>query len=609
MMHQPKLMVIGLDSVSLTLLERFRDSCPNIQAFLRRGASGRALPCFPVYTPTNWAALSTGADSSTTGAEGWYNETAGTRLSTFDRRAILCDTIFDAAARARLRTLAISYPTGYPVAGRLNYVLAPLDRGLVSNCLARGRVLDVSFDSRGRFSFTLVEEQPVGSGAARAKAVGATEDGANSAGRQRRTTAGPRQAWLFQVRKDRYKFGRSADPDRAELNLRSERWSPPIRVRLDVPGRPGRCNVRVMVFDGGRRVAISEAYDVGMLGAPAAFARAIYDRLGPPTEHSVFFGQFWQMFRAGRPDPVITRLMHQDMAAQADWIARAAVLAQQLAPFDVFYLHHHYPDSVLHHGLAAAEGSTAFTPAQRALARKAIAECLRICDRLVARLLKLAGPRTTVLLVSDHGTAANRYGVNLNARLIECGLAVRAANGKVDASKSCVCKSRRVDTWLTVKARPQSRRYQQLQDRVIDALLDWKALALRRKDAHLLGYHGQDCGDVVFHYNSGFAWSACPPDRTTIPDRTDSNHGPQMPVTFSKLSDNLAFFGLRGPGIRRSLRWDAGTRGHVRLVDLLPTACSASGVPIPRNCTGAVRWELLGEAPGNLSGRGARSFA
>jgi predicted AlkP superfamily phosphohydrolase/phosphomutase len=76
-MHQPRLMVIGLDSVSLTLLDRFKNSCPNIQAFLRRGASGRALPCFPVYTPTNWAALSTGADSSTTGAEGWYNEEAG----------------------------------------------------------------------------------------------------------------------------------------------------------------------------------------------------------------------------------------------------------------------------------------------------------------------------------------------------------------------------------------------------------------------------------------------------------------------------------------------------------------------------------------------------
>jgi hypothetical protein len=102
-----------------------------------------------------------------------------------------------------------------------------------------------------------------------------------------------------------------------------------------------------MVFDGGRRLAICEAYDVGMLGAPAGFAEAIYERLGPPTEHSVFFGQFWQMFRAGRHDPVITRLMHQDMAAQAEWVARAAALAGELAPFDVFYLHHHYPDGLL----------------------------------------------------------------------------------------------------------------------------------------------------------------------------------------------------------------------------------------------------------------------
>lgn len=106
MMRKPKLMVIGLDSVSLTLLDAFADHCPAIRRLMRTGACGHAIPEFPVYTPTNWAALCTGASSSTTGAEGWHNTAAGRRLGTFDRRAITCETIFDSAARAGMRTLA-----------------------------------------------------------------------------------------------------------------------------------------------------------------------------------------------------------------------------------------------------------------------------------------------------------------------------------------------------------------------------------------------------------------------------------------------------------------------------------------------------------------------
>ena len=36
-------------------------------------------------------------------------------------------------------------------------VLAPLDRGLVSNCLAPGKVVDVKFDRSGALPFTLLE--------------------------------------------------------------------------------------------------------------------------------------------------------------------------------------------------------------------------------------------------------------------------------------------------------------------------------------------------------------------------------------------------------------------------------------------------------------------
>jgi hypothetical protein len=212
---------------------------------------------------------------------------------------------------------------------------------------------------------------------------------------------------------------------------------------------------------------------------------------------------------------------------------------------------------------------------------------------MIAGLLKLAGPQTTVLLVSDHGDVPNRYSASLPNRLLETGLTVRDKDGRVDRQKSLAWPSPRVGTWVEVNAAPGGARHEALQAAVIDALLDWKAetgervvaLALRRKDSHLLGYHGADCADVTCQYNSGFFWGPCPPTMSVVPCTGGANHGPQMPVTFSKISDNMAFFVLTGPGVKKAIQWDAEAHGPIRLVDLLPTACHISGAPTPRTVT------------------------
>ena len=596
-MKYPKLMVIGLDSVSLTLLDSFKAACPNIRRVMARGVAGRALPCFPIYTPTNWAALSTGADPGVTHAAGWSNNTAGRPLSTFDRRAIPCDTIFDAAAREGLTTLAVAYPSAYPTGSPRNMVLTPLDSGLASNCLAPGKIVETGFDRSGAFAFDLLDKPAALSSAAMAKAVGATEDGAAPGGPKRRASASAVRAFVFKAGRAKWKLGFSPEAGAARIELKHETWSQPIRVDVAAPGRPGRCDVRVMIFDGGRRLAVSEAYDVGALGEPAALARDVYRRFGPPTEHSVFYSRMSRTFHSGPHDATITRLAHKDLEAQADWIVRAAGHVQKARPFDVFYIHHHYPDSVLHTYLAAANGSSAYSPRQRAAARSVIRNCLRICDGLIGGLLKLAGPSTTVLLVSDHGNVPNRYMTNVQKRLVETGLTVLNKDGSVSRSRSPAWPGA-VWTWIDVNAREGAGKYEQIQRKVIDALLDWKApdgerviaLALKRKDSHLLGYYGRHCGDVTFHYNSGFSWFG---GQTLAAVRAGANHGPQMPVTFARISDNMAFFVAAGPAFRRGLRWNGQADGYIRLTDLLPTVCHAAALPAPSDVTGSIRYRLL----------------
>ena len=490
-MPAPRLMVIGLDSVSLTLLNHFAAACPAIHRLLERGVSGRAIPCFPVYTPTNWAALATGAGPAVTATAGWHNERFGEHLSTFDRRAIPCDTIFDTASRLGRHSLAIAYPGAHPPASPRVQTLAPLDRGLASNCLVPGKILAITWAGKEAFAFPLLRAPGATSGAAAAKAVGATEDGGTLAGSER-------QAAVQDVGATLRRAGRgwtlAVDGRRgAPLALAADTWSAPLALRVQVPGRPGRGVLRVMVFDRGRRLAVSELYDVGALGTPSRLARQVLAQLGPPTEHSVFYTQTIADFNHQRRDAAMTARARADLEAQADWIVAAATLAHKLQPFDVFYHHFHYPDNALHTYLQPLSGSPAFAPAQHKAARAAMRLCLGVCDRLVGGLLRLAGPETTVLLVSDHGNVPNRYKCNLQRRLMDTGLLALMPDGSIDWGET-IAYPGRVGTWINLITASGSA-YEAAQARVVDALLDWKtpagervvALALRRKDAHLLG--------------------------------------------------------------------------------------------------------------------------
>ena len=566
-MKKPSLMVIGLDSVSLTLLDAFAKHCPNIRKLMRQGTTGRAVPCFPVYTPTNWAALSTGADPGATAAAAWHNERAGQRLSTFDRRAIMCETIFDSAARDGLTTLALFYPTAWPAGSRNNMVLAPLDKGLVSNCVVPGRIVDVKLDAGGQFRFDLLLPPEAMSGASLAKAVGATEDGASLSGKGRRTVVNKATQMVISHSGGKWTFSGAG---LSGVALVPGKWSEPLTATAESSGRRARCMVRIMLMAGGRRVAISEAYDVGRLLAPAELAKEALSRLGPPIEHSVFFARMNQDFAAGRLDKEIETLTHADMDAQADWIADAAELAMKRRPFDVFYLHHHYPDSVLHHYLCAAEGLSPFSKAQQAFARRTLARCLETCDALVGRLAAMAGPKTTVLLVSDHGTVSNRYSVNIKNRLVDSGLTKLAKDGSVNI-KASLAYVGNVQTWVHVNAAPGSRRYEELQEKVIDSLLDWRspegkrvvALALRRKDSHLLGYFGPESGDVTFHYNAGFSWFGKGP-RSVYPDTSGANHGPRYAIDRDGPFGQYVHVRAEGPGVpaRRAGGRQRAAGGH-----------------------------------------------
>ena len=585
-----KIMLIGLDAVSLTLINQYAESCPTIRKLMKNGVSGRALSELPVYTPTNWAVLCTGAGASKSRQEGWHNDVSGRRLHAFDSRSYACETIFDVCEKNSLSSLAISYPGSYPAKGDRNMVIAPLFRGLKSNCLVPGTIIPVDLIG-GKMDFVL----PVHNNALDPSVSDGIE---NEAGAEKNLIVERINASLS-LAETGGKLIVRRDGREDKYALRFNEWSGAIPIRIIGDDYSRECSICVNLFDGGKRVAISEVYDLTHAAWPPALADEILNKLGPPVENMTFFNEMIRLFNADEEDRVIFEMARREIFDQAEWISASATIATKINPADVFYIHYHLVDTMLHQCLQAADGSPAFSKRQRNTALEIFKLGVEACDLLVEKLLKLANEETYFLIVSDHGHVPNRYGVSVKNRLIERGITVLDGLGGIDKIKSVAWVSPDVNTWINVNAERGSDEYVSIQDEVIDALLDWKTkdgkrivvVALKRKDSHLLGYHGPHCGDVAFHFNSGFAWTAKGGD-IICDDYTQSNHGPQMPATFSKISDNLAFFTLAGPGVKKDFKWDEEERGYVRLIDFVPTLCKFAGIPAPAGSTGGARLEF-----------------
>jgi len=378
--------------------------------------------------------------------------------------------------------------------------------------------------------------------------------------------------------------------------LKVGEWSPTIEASVESGGGPVTCGLRVRVREGGRTLEISELIAKEDIAAPGWLADEVWGRMGVPVEHPPSYYEILGHFHNETDLGDAPARAMDDLRGHADWVVGAVRTAMEAKGVGLLYMHYHLPDSMLHHCLAAAEGSAGYTPHQREVAVEALKVGVMAADCLVGGLLSLAATDAHTLLVSDHGCVPNRFGFNLANRLRDAGLCSLDGSGAVDRPASKAWPSDFVPSWVDVAAEEGTPEYERLQAEVIDAMLDWKApsgervvaVALRKKDSHLLGFGGPDCAAVTMHYNTGFAWSAEGAEALEE-DLLGANHGCQMPASFAGLSDNLAFFSLAGPKVRAGLRWDDRGLGYVHITDMVPTLCELAGFKASLDSTGCVR--------------------
>ncbi len=234
-------------------------------------------------------------------------------------------------------------------------------------------------------------------------------------------------------------------------------------------------------------------------------------------------------------------------------------------------------------------------------------------DNYIGKFLHLLDKDWTIFLVSDHAQVASEYeplmigdATGVNFRFMEeLGLhAVKKdENGnelyETDWTKTYAVAQRANQIYLNIKGRND---HVMPDGTVIEGLIDpedqyeWEeeimtrlysykhpesgkrviALALRNKDAVLLGQGGPECGDIIYWNAEGYNY----------------DHGDSLATTLGHRGTSVSpIFVAAGKGLKKNFKTDR----IIRQVDLIPTMATLAGVRMPRQCEGAPVYQIFEE--------------
>ena len=318
------------------------------------------------------------------------------------------------------------------------------------------------------------------------------------------------------------------------------------------------------------------------------------------------------------------------------WLGDAATQLITKYPWDLFYMHIHTIDWVYHSILTEMDENTCASKESHSKAWDFHLKMLQSQDRLLARIVEAAGEDTLFVLVSDHGAVADGPTFNPYIPLIKDGLCMMEGQGadgdlkaledsteqvhtffkqnigdrvgreilematlnlfKPDITRSKAFPQRTVYIYINLKGRDpggivEQADYEKVQQQIIDALYAYVdpvtgkrpvALALSKKDARILGLHGEAVGDVVYAIYPEFG----------------GQHGPQLQTAEWGIGKLRALLAFSGPGIKKGYNLDR-TSG---LTDVVPTICHMMSWPVPEQTEGNILFQVF-ENPNLASDR------
>ncbi len=286
-----------------------------------------------------------------------------------------------------------------------------------------------------------------------------------------------------------------------------------------------------------------------------------------------------------------------------DWQADCLTYLMSAEKYDVIFSHLHNVDSMGHQFWHYAHYQEEW--GNNALAYQKFMEDVYIqTDRYIGRFLPYLDQGWTIVITSDHGLITQEHlGVilgepgGLNVPVMEeLGYTVmqKDADGNsthdVDWSKTRAVAIRGDHIYLNLKGRNpdgivEPAEQYDLETQIISDLYNYRdpktgkrvvALAMRNKDAVILGMNGPECGDIVYFSEEGF----------------NKIHADSLSTQQGCADTSVSpIFMAAGPGIKAGYKTDR----VIRQVDVAPTLAVLGGVRLPAQNEGSIVHQILTE--------------
>ena len=349
--------------------------------------------------------------------------------------------------------------------------------------------------------------------------------------------------------------------------------------------------------DGSRvRMWVSSALDYtnSTFWHPQSLLQTIRDNVGcPPPTTSI----------GSQEKELISDVMLRCWDHVADWQADSLIYMLDHENVDIVFSHYHAVDLEAHRFMRFLyDKGDNIVPTS--VIEKYLEDIYVQTDNYLGKFLRYLDEGATVLIFSDHAQVCptnNPHGIGditgVNVELMEkLGYTVLKTdeNGnklkEIDWTKTKAIAWGEQHIYLNLKSRypygivEDEDRYE-LEEQIMTDLYGYKhpvtgkriiAVALRNRDAVLLGQGGPEAGDIIFWMAEGYNYDHADCISTTLGE-SDTSISP--------------IFIAAGPGIKEGFTTDR----MIRQVDFAPTVAVLGGVRYPAQCEGAPAYQILTE--------------
>lgn len=358
------------------------------------------------------------------------------------------------------------------------------------------------------------------------------------------------------------------------------------------------CNMRLMDLeeDGSKfKLYVSPTMDISMdaFWSPKNLYKMIVENVGYPTPTSMIYG---------KDIHIKEKTMLASWSASADWQAASLNYLMENEGYEMVFSHFHNVDLEGHTYLTfIPDGTEKITTEEYLEFSKKI---YQQTDEYIGKFMHFLDEGWTIIIVSDHALVSPKHGARflgdstgVNIRIMqELGLCdvKRDENGnelrEMDWSKTKAVACRGNHIYINLKGKyphgivePEDQF--EVEEEVMTKLYGYKdkvtghrivSLALRNRDAVILGLAGPEAGDIVYFMAEGYNYE----------------HGDTLSTALGEGDTSVSpIFIAAGQGLKQGYETDR----YIREVDLAPTVAVLAGVRFPKNCEGAPAYQIFAQ--------------